>query len=243
MQCWLNSRERNSSSFDEEVSSICRLYKDSKEIHKAGVHLECVDEKSGIQALERPEANKPVRSGDIEKCEHEYIRHGTQNLLASMEVATGLVFGELLDFRGSKDFLKFIKERVSTDPQGKWIFVVDQLNTHKSSDLVKWVANVCNIKEDLGVERKRGIIQSMKTRTEFLSNQSHRICFVYTPKHCSWMNQIEIWFSILSKKLLKRLNCTSVNSLKNRVLEFISYFNKNMAKPFKWSYEGKVLCV
>lgn len=182
-----------------------------------------------------------MRSGDIEKCEHEYIRHGTQNLLASMDVASGQVAGDLLDFRGNEDFLNFIKKRVLTDPKSQWIFIVDQLNTHKSADLVKWVSKECGIKEDLGVERKRGIIQSMKTRAEFLSNETHRIRFTYTPKHCSWMNQIEIWFSIISKKLLKRLNCTSIDVLKNRVLGFISYFNERMAKPFKWTYEGKAL--
>lgn len=243
MQCWLNSKERNSETFDDEVKTVCELYKNANTLQEAGVHLECIDEKSGIQAIERPEPNKLMRSGDVEKCEHEYIRHGTQNLMAGMDVASGRVVGELLDFRGNEDFLNFIKKRVSTDPQGQWIFIVDQLNTHKSSDLVKWIALECGIKEDLGVERKRGIIQSMKTRAAFLSNETHRIRFQYTPKHCSWMNQIEIWFSIISKKLLKRLNCNSIDDLKNRVMDFISFFNDRMAKPFKWTYAGKILQV
>lgn len=184
-----------------------------------------------------------MRSGDVEKCEHEYIRHGTQNLMAGIDVASGRVVGELLDTRGNEDFLNFIIKRVSTDPQSQWIFIVDQLNTHKSSDLVKWVAQECAIKEDLGVERKRGTIQSMETRAAFLSDETHRIRFIYTPKHCSWMNQIEIWFSIISRKLLKRLNCNSIKDLKNRVMEFISFYNETMAKPFKWTYEGKILQV
>lgn len=241
MQCWLNSRERNSETFDDEIQKICDIYKRARSLQKVGVHLECVDEKSGIQAIERPEPNKLMRPGDVEKCEHEYIRHGTQNLMASMEVASGAVTGQLLDTRGNKDFLYFIKNRVLTDPQGQWIFIADQLNTHKSVGLVEWVAQECGIKEDLGVEKKRGIIQSMKSRAKFLSDETHRIRFIYTPKHCSWMNQIEIWFSILSKKLLKRLSCISIEYLKNRVTEFISFFNKKMAKPFKWTYEGKVL--
>ncbi len=201
--------------------------------------MECVDEKSGIQAIERAEPNKLMRSGSIEKCEHEYIRHGTQHLMASIEVASGKVAGDLLDTRGNDDFLKFLKQRVATDPKSQWIFIVDQLNTHKSSALVKWVAQECGINEDLGVARKRGIIKSMKTRAEFLSSKQHRIRFVYTPKHCSWMNQIEVWFSILSKKLLKRLNCKSLDYLKDRIRNFISFFNETMAKPFKWTYEGK----
>lgn len=202
-----------------------------------------MDEKSGIQAIGRPESNKLMRPGDLEKYEHEYIRHGTQNLMASIQVASGIVEGELLGTRGNEDFLSFIKKRVSTDPQGQWIFIADQLNIHKSSDLVRWVAQECGIKENLGVERKHGIIESMKTRAEFLSDETHRIRFVYTPKHCSWMNQIEIWFSIISKKLLKRLNCNSVDDLKNRIMDFITFFNNTMAKPFKWTYEGKPLQV
>lgn len=210
-------------------------------MQESGIYLECVDEKSGIQAIGRPEPNKLARPGDVEKCEHEYIRHGTQNLMASIEIASGRVTGELTDTRGSEDFLKFVKSRVLTDPQGEWIFIADQLNTHKSSDLVRWITQECSIEEDLGVKRKRGIIQSMKTRVEFLSDETHRIRFVYTPKHCSWMNQIEIWFSIISKKLLKRLNCSSMDDLKTRIINFISYFNETMAKPFKWTYEGKPL--
>ncbi len=181
-----------------------------------------------------------MRPGDLEKYEHEYIRHGTQNLMASLDVASGMVSGELLDNRGNEDFLNFIKKRIATDSQGQWIFIADQLNTHKSTELVKWIAEECGIKDDLGVERKRGIIESMKTRAKFLSDETHRIRFIYTPKHCSWMNQIEIWFSIISKKLLKRLNCSSINDLKNRIMSFISFFNET-AKPFKWTYEGRVL--
>jgi transposase len=159
--------------------------------------------------------------------------------MASFEVATGKVYGELLDTRGNEDFLKFVINRVATDPKGQWVFIVDQLNTHKSTELTKWVAKECGIKDDLGVERKRGIIKSMNTRAEFLSDESHRIRFVYTPKHCSWMNQIEIWFSIISKRLLKRTSCCSLDELKNKILEFISFFNETMARPFKWTYEGK----
>jgi transposase len=241
IQCWLNSRERNSVTFDDEVKKICSLYKNAKAFQEKGIHLECIDEKSGIQAIGRPEQNKLMRPGDLEKCEHEYIRHGTQNLMASFEVASGKVVGELLDTRGNEDFLSFVKKRVLTDPQGQWIFIADQLNIHKSSGLVRWVAQECGIVEDLGVERKRGIIESMKTRAKFLSDETHRIRFVYTPKHCSWMNQVEIWFSIISKKLLKRLNCSSVDNLKERIINFISFFNETMAKPFKWTYEGKPL--
>ncbi len=81
----------------------------------------------------------------------------------------------------------------------------------------------------------------MKTRQNFLENKKHRIRFVFTPKHASWLNQIEIWFSILVRRLLKRASFTSTDDLRDRVLKFIEYFNKTMAKPFKWTYSGKVL--
>jgi len=132
------------------------------------IHLESIDEKSGIQAFERPEPNKLIRPRDLEKCEHEYIRHGTINLMDSFEVATGKVYGELTDTRGNDDFLNFIKSRVSSDPQAQWVFIVDQLNTHKSVDLTKYVAKECDIKDDLGIEKKRGIIKSMETRSAFI---------------------------------------------------------------------------
>jgi putative transposase len=130
---------------------------------------------------------------------------------------------------------------VATDPKGQWIFIMDQLNTHKSPEMVKWIAEECGISNDLGVKRKRGILESMKSRQAFLSDESHRIRFVYTPKHSSWLNQIEIWFSILSKRLLKRLSTSSVDKLCNKIDDFISFFNETMAKPFKWTYKGKVL--
>ena len=123
------------------------------------------------------------------------------------------------------------------------LFIVDQLNMHKSEALVRLVAEACGIKEDLGEKEQRGILESMPTRAEFLSDVSHRIRFMYTPKHTSWLNQIELWLSILVRRLLKRGNFTSVEDLRERILAFIAYFNKTMAKPFKWTYKGRPLTV
>ncbi len=138
-------------------------------------------------------------------------------------------------------FFLHIQQTVAIDPNGDWVFIVDQLNTHQSESLVRWVAQECNINFDLGAKGEYGILQSMTSRAAFLQDSSHRIRFVYTPKHTSWLNQIELWFSILVRKLLKRGNFKSINDLTQQILSFIDYFNCNFAKPFKWTYKGRPL--
>ncbi len=132
---------------------------------------------------------------------------------------------------------------METDPQGQWVFICDQLNTHKSETLVKLVAQLCGIQEELGKKGKSGILENMASRAAFLENPSHRIRFVYTPKHCSWLNQVEMWFGILTRRLLKRGNFTSLEELKRRILAFIKFFNDTLAKPFRWTYIGKSLLI
>ena len=129
---------------------------------------------------------------------------------------------------------------INTDPNGVWIFILDQLNTHRSETLVKMVAEKCKIDLDLGKKGKKGILKSQETRTEFLEDESHRIRFVFLPKHTSWLNQIEIWFSILVRKVIKRGDFKSIDDLKDKILKFIEFFNIT-AKPFKWTYAGKPL--
>jgi transposase len=121
------------------------------------------------------------------------------------------------------------------------MFMVDRLNTHQSASLVRFVANQCGMNAALGVKGNSGIWESMPTRAAFWHDPTHRMRFVYTPKHTSWLNQVEIWFSILVRRLLKRASFTSVTELRQRLWAFIAYFNKTMAKPFKWTYMGRPL--
>jgi len=241
---WLTSPDKreNQEAFQHAVEKVSDTYLDAPDLHARGVHVVCTDEKTGMQALERKHATKPARPGLTERREFEYIRHGTHCLIANFEVATGKIVAPTLgETRTEKDFVEHIRATIETDPDGAWIFVVDQLDTHKSATLVELVAELCHISDDLGHKGRRGILKSKVTRKEFLEDESHRVRFVYTPRHCSWLNQVEIWFSILTRRLLKRANFLSIEDLRMRVTRFIAYFNTVLAKPFKWTYTGRPL--
>jgi transposase len=241
---WLNSPEQGTESFQNASQTVCALYQNAAEWHQQGIHVISTDEKTGIQALERLHPTQPMepKVQSCERREHSYERHGTQTLIANFEVATGRVIHPTIgDTRTEKDFVEHIEKTMDTDPDGQWIFIVDQLNTHQSASLVERVAERCNIKEDLGKKGKEGILESMNSRKQFLEDKSHRIRFVYTPKHASWLNQVEIWFSTLTRRLLRRGSFSSIEKLQARILSFIEFFNKTMAKPFKWIYTGRPL--
>lgn len=221
---------------------MCRTYAEAPALHEAGVHVVSCDEKTGMQALERKHPTKPMRPGQVERREFEYVRHGTQCLMANLEVATGrIVAPTVSDTRTEDDFAAHIAQTLDTDPEAGWVFVVDGLNTHQSEALVRLVAERCGLAVDLGEKGRSGILKSMPSRRAFLESAGHRIRFVYTPRHCSWLNQVEIWFSVLVRRVLKRGSFESVEALRTRLLEFIAYFNRVLAKPYKWTYQGRPL--
>jgi transposase len=201
------------------------------------------DELTGVQALERKHPGLPLAPGRVERREFEYIRHGTRSFIVSRDVATGQVMAPSCGpTRTEADFLAHTQGVVATDPAAaRWHFVVDNLNTHQSAPLVRYVAAVSGVEDDLGEKGQSGILASQASRAAFLRDPGRAIVFHYTPRHSSWLNQVELWLSILVRKLLKRGSFVSVEDLQAKVLAFVDYYNLTMAKPFKWTALGKPL--
>ena len=235
---WLNAKVDEKK--EERINDICTVYRDCQS--KPEEIVLSTDEMTGIQASERIADDLPMSPGKPVAREFEYQRHGTQTLIAALQVGTGVVFGWCGDTRTEHDFACFIESLIENNPgYNVYHIVLDQLNTHKSESLVRLVAKVSGLDIDLGEKGKSGILQSMDTREEFLSKPDKKVVFHYTPKHASWMNQIEIWFGTLAKKVIRRGNFLSKDDLRAKIMAFIDYFNATMAKPFKWTYQGKPL--
>lgn len=228
--------------FEQKAQDICQVYLQAPGRAKHGVKTISMDEMTGIQALERDAPGLPPRPGKIERREFEYTRHSTQTLIAAFDVVTGEVTGAVGDTRTEADYGRFLNQLIESQPADtQWAFIMDNLNTHKSETVVKIIAQHCRIDQDLGTKGRTGILESMPSREAFLRDPSHRITFHFTPKHASWLNQIEIWFSILARKILRRGNFTSKQDLKDKIEAFIKFFNETLAKPFRWTYTGKPL--
>ena len=228
---WLNS---NDPDFETKMLDIVDLYLRAPKMHLNNEIVLSVDEKTSIQALQRKYPSKPILPGQRELTEHEYIRHGTRCLTAGFEVATGAVMGMLTDNRPAEIFADFIKwvcdyyRDVST-----LHIVLDNLNTHYHESVCRIIAEQCNIEP--------GDLSTVKQRKAFLCCPDKSLVFHFTPSHASWLNQIEIWFSTLSRKVINRGNFNSVADLDHKIIAFIKYYNKVLARPYKWTYTGKPL--
>lgn len=241
-QYWCNTTEKDPELFQTQVEVVCQTYRDAPTLYEHfNTHTVCVDEMTSLQANERRAETKPSRPGQIAKEEFQYTRHGTVCVTGNWDVVRGqMVATTISETRDNEDFAKHIRQTIATNPQAGWVFVVDNLNTHCGEPLVRTIAELLGIDgSKLGVAKKHGILKTMASRRDFLSDVNHRIRFVYIPKHSSWLNQIEIIFGVINRRLMRRGSFTSKNDLCEKLRRFIAYFNKTFAKPMNWTYTGR----
>lgn len=230
---WLHSDDPD---FEAKALALCRLYLDAPALYRKGELVLCVDEKTSIQARERRYPTLPPRPGLVERVEFEYIRHGTRCLLGTFVVPTGRVLGTVTARRAETDFCRHIREVAGQFPGAKRVYwVMDNLNTH-------WGLGLCRVLARLsGVTFRPRRLRTGEQRRAFLTDPSHRHVVVYTPKHGSWLNQIELWFGALSRRVLRRGEFRSRRELAEKILAYIAWYNRHRAKPYRWTYTGKPL--
>jgi transposase len=220
------------------------VYHDAPALAKQGERTVSSDELTGVQVLERKHPGLPLAPGHVQRREFEYERHGTRCFILSRDVVSGKLLAPFCGpTRTEDDFLAHMQAIVATDALvSRWHIVCDNLNIHQSESLVRWVAQISGIEQELGKKGEYGILALMPRRAKFLRDPTHKVVFHYTPNHSSWLNQIEIWLSILVRKVLKRGSFRSIEDLEAKVLAFIDYYNQT-ANPFKWTYQGKPLTI
>jgi DDE superfamily endonuclease len=217
------------------------VYASAPQRARQGERTISLDELTGVQAIERKHPDLPMQPGHVLRREFEYIRHSTLSWFINFDVVTGQVIEPSWGpTRTEEDALAHLQRLIASDQKAiKWHIVLDNLNIHQFESLVRWIAERQELPpEALGVKGKSGILQSMESRAAFLHDPTHQVVFYHTPKHASWMNQVEIWLSILVRKLLKRGNFRSLDDLRGQILAFIAYYNRTMAKPIKWTFTG-----
>lgn len=230
---WLNSHDPD---FDAKAGAICQLYVEAPRLYQQGRLVLCCDEKTGMQILQRKYPTQPAQPGKPEKREFEYIRHGTRTLLTTFAVPTGEVVWDLGQTRTSEDFAKHIGH-VATHfaPFDRFDWIVDNLNTHWSLEVCEYIAALSQVPFE--PRRLRTGVQ----RRAFLSDPTHAHVFHFTPKHGSWLNQVELWFSVLSRRFLKRGDFASATEFEERLTAFLVAYNAQYAHPYRWTYTGQPL--
>lgn len=230
---WLNSHDPDFCAIAKEV---CGLYVQAPAFYQQGRLLLCCDEKTGMQILGRPFPTQPAEPGKPEKREFEYIRLGTRAMITTFVVATGEVVWDLGPTRTNLDFRAHVL-RVAAHFRGmqKFDWLVDNLNTHMSLELCEVVAYLC------GLPFRPKQLQTMAQRRAWLSDPGHKHVFHYLPVHGSWLNQVELFFSVLSRQFLRRGDFTSVKEFEERLWRYMVEYNQEKAHPYRWTYTGEPL--
>jgi transposase len=230
---WLNSHDPD---FDAKAHAICQLYVQAPLLYQQGELVICCDEKTGMQILQRKHPTIAAQPGKPEKREHEYIRHGTRALIASFLVPTGQVVWDLGPTRTSVDFAAHLAHVASQFPdQKRFHWVLDNLNTH-------WSLEVCELLARLnGLPFRKRDLRNGEQRRRFLTDADHKHVLHFTPKHGSWLNQVELWFSTLARRWLKRGDFASAEEFTTRLKAYLDDYNATRAHPYRWTYTGQPL--
>jgi transposase len=230
---WLNSHDPE---FEAKAREVCRLYVNAPGLYEQGRLVICTDEKTGMQILERKYPTKLAQPGKPERREQEYIRHGTRVLTGAFVVPTGEVVWDVAQTRTSVDLAAYLKKVAAHFPDMKaFDWVLDNLNTHWSLEVCEVVANL----SDVAFEPKT--LKKGEQRRKFLTDPSHKHVFHFTPKHGSWLNQVELWFSILARRFLQRGDFCSPEEFEVLLQRFLDDYNASYAHPFRWTYTGQPL--
>jgi len=230
---WLNSHDPD---FDAKAQEICKLYIEAPMMYQQGRLVICCDEKTGMQALGRPHPTQPAVPGKPERREQDYIRYGTRVLIASFIVPTGELIGDLGPTRTSVDFATHLSHVAGRFTQIKGFdWVLDNLNTHWSLEVCRVIAQLCDVPFEAAV------LQTGKQRRAFLTDPTHKHVFHFTPIHGSWLNQVELWFSVFGRRFLKRGDFASMADFEARLLRYVEDYNRCHAHPYRWTYTGTPL--
>ena len=230
---WRNSHDPD---FESKAHHICALYLNARRFFAPGRLVICTDEKTGMQILARTYATQPMEPGKPDKRAQAYSRHGTRVLIASFVVPTGQVVWNLAQTRTSTDFASHVANVVTQLPKMQhdhW--VVENLNTPWSLEVCRVVAQGCQV-PCVAQDLRRGV-----QRRAFLSDPSHQHLFHFPPTHGSWLNQVELWFSVLARRFLTRGDCCSAQDFATRLCDYLEIDNTHQAHPYRWPYTGQPL--
>jgi transposase len=230
---WLNSHDAD---FDAKAHAMCQLYAKALASYEQGRLVICCDEKTGMQVLERKALTQPAQPGRRERREHEDIRHGTRVLINALAVATGHIAWTIGTTRKATDFVAHLQRAYQYLPRmDRYDWVMDNLNTHWSLDVCRLVAQWCKVPFEPAKLKKGG------QRRAFLSDPRHRHVFHFTPKHGSWLNQAELFFSVVHRRFLARGSFTSAKDFERRLERFLKDYDLRHAHPYRWTYTGEPL--